>query len=373
VADYPALPLWTDAYLGDTTHLTEAEHGRYLLLLIHLWRAPRQRFPNDDAWLARKFGRDVEWVKTALRPLIAEFCKTDGNWIKQLRLSREFKYVAARSEKQSARAKLRWQKEKRPSRGNAEPHRSGTTPTPTPTPTKNKFVTATPSAKKPGVSAKAARARKPRPASSKEPAPSADAPVAGHTMDDNSFRQWVELIEPTLKRVRGWAPAQALARWRQTLPSSPEAMAEAWRASLAADDEASKNSRFAKRPRFPENWLKDRVYEPFLAEAEQRRHDAENRAKRDAETIRAWNGSAEPVIAVLGNVEFHALFNGSSFTVDDKHVTITAASRFHERRIGDNPTVMRVLRQHFEREVIVVSPKAPAQKPPTPERKTDAR
>lgn len=77
MADYPAFPLWTDAYLADTMHLTDAEHGLYLLMLIHLWRTPKQRFPNDDQWLARKFGMTLEQVRTELRPLIKEFLSTD--------------------------------------------------------------------------------------------------------------------------------------------------------------------------------------------------------------------------------------------------------------------------------------------------------
>ena len=135
MADFPAMPFWTDAYLADTGHLSDAEHGRYIIMLIQLWRSPRQRFPNDDQWLARKFRRSVDEVKTELRPLIEELMQCDGNWITQKRLSREFSYVSARSEKQSARAKLRWKKEKGLCRGNAGRHASGNAPTPTPTPT----------------------------------------------------------------------------------------------------------------------------------------------------------------------------------------------------------------------------------------------
>lgn len=83
MAQLPAMPLFTDAYLADCDHLTDAEHGRYLLMLIHMWRAPNQRFPNDDAWLARKFRRSVEDVRGELRPLIQEFFRCDGNWISQ--------------------------------------------------------------------------------------------------------------------------------------------------------------------------------------------------------------------------------------------------------------------------------------------------
>ena len=53
VAEFPALPLWTDAYLADTTHLTYAESGMYLAILMHMWRCPGCRIPNDQEWLAR--------------------------------------------------------------------------------------------------------------------------------------------------------------------------------------------------------------------------------------------------------------------------------------------------------------------------------
>ncbi len=129
MAEFPALPLWTDAYLADCDHLTDAEHGRYLMLLFCLWRAPRQRIPNDNAWLARKFRRTEEAVIAELRPLIAELCHSTGNWITQKRLSREWKYVAAKQKNRSDGAKRFWQNKK--TSCNATPP----TPTPTPTPT----------------------------------------------------------------------------------------------------------------------------------------------------------------------------------------------------------------------------------------------
>jgi hypothetical protein len=38
MAEYPFLPLWTDAYFADTRHLTLEQHGAYLLLIIEAWR-----------------------------------------------------------------------------------------------------------------------------------------------------------------------------------------------------------------------------------------------------------------------------------------------------------------------------------------------
>lgn len=127
MAEFPALPLWTDAYLADCGHLSDEEHGRYFLLLMAMWRAPECRLPNDDEWLARRFRRTVADIVSQFRPLIAEFCQTTGNWITQKRLAREHAYVRARGKKQSDAAKSRWEKEKGACHGNA--------PTPTPTPT----------------------------------------------------------------------------------------------------------------------------------------------------------------------------------------------------------------------------------------------
>ena len=112
MADYPGLTMWTDAYLADTTHLTDAEHGRYLLTLFHMWRMPEKRFPNNDEWLARKFGRTVEQIQTDFRPLIVEFFQNDGNWLCHKRLIREWHKIHKTHQRQSANAKSRWTKEK---------------------------------------------------------------------------------------------------------------------------------------------------------------------------------------------------------------------------------------------------------------------
>lgn len=139
MAELPFFPLAIDAYLADCGHLTDAEHGRYLLILMELWRAPHCRLPNDDAWLARRFRRTVEAVQSELRPLLAEFCQSDGNWITQKRLSKEFSRARKVTRQRSDAAKSLWRKKK----GGSERIREEThpriapayEPTPTPTPT----------------------------------------------------------------------------------------------------------------------------------------------------------------------------------------------------------------------------------------------
>ena len=132
--DLPSLPLWVDAYIADTDHLSDAEHGRYLCLLMLMWRLPGCRIPNDDEWIARRFRRSVEAVKSELRPIIAEFCQSDGNWITQKRLMKEHDYCKRKRAAATVSAKVRWDKEKTSCEGNADTHNGRNAPIPIPIP-----------------------------------------------------------------------------------------------------------------------------------------------------------------------------------------------------------------------------------------------
>lgn len=44
MAEFPALPLWTDAYLADTAHLSYEEHGLYFHILMTMWRRRAVKF-----------------------------------------------------------------------------------------------------------------------------------------------------------------------------------------------------------------------------------------------------------------------------------------------------------------------------------------
>lgn len=105
------MPLWTDAYLADTTHLTTIEHGAYLLLLMTMWRTRDKSLPNDDRQLAR-YARltPAQWRR--IRPTVIAFFDVENDHITQGRLTDEAKAVRQHSELQSNRAKSRWLKTK---------------------------------------------------------------------------------------------------------------------------------------------------------------------------------------------------------------------------------------------------------------------
>ena len=134
MAEFPSLPLWTDAYLGDTTHLTTIEHGAYLLLLMTAWRSRETRLPDDDKLLARytRLG-PAQWRR--IKPVIADFfCIENGYWT-QRRLNDEAIAVKQFRERQRKAGKASALKRKGRHSTTVEPEANqNQPPTPTPTP-----------------------------------------------------------------------------------------------------------------------------------------------------------------------------------------------------------------------------------------------
>ena len=107
MAEFPALPLWTDAYLADTAHLTNEEHGVYLRLLMFAWRTPNCSLPDDDRRLAIMVGvTPRKWQ--SLRPVMEAFWTIENGTWTQKRLTAERDFVEGRSRSGRAGAAARW-------------------------------------------------------------------------------------------------------------------------------------------------------------------------------------------------------------------------------------------------------------------------
>jgi uncharacterized protein YdaU (DUF1376 family) len=97
MADLNVMPLYTDAFLADTTDLSDAETGSYLLLIMAMWRAGGS-LPDDPDLLARIARVSAKgWPKRWLR-LSRFFSKTyDSRWT-QKKLDEIYRKAKAKRE-----------------------------------------------------------------------------------------------------------------------------------------------------------------------------------------------------------------------------------------------------------------------------------
>jgi uncharacterized protein YdaU (DUF1376 family) len=106
------MPWYIRDYLGDTTHLTAAQHGAYLLLLARYW-INRGPLPDDDAFLANTARMTArEWARN--RPTIQAFFIVEGGKWSQKRADAEIQKSDKNCERQSdagrKAAASRWHK-----------------------------------------------------------------------------------------------------------------------------------------------------------------------------------------------------------------------------------------------------------------------
>jgi uncharacterized protein YdaU (DUF1376 family) len=81
------MPLYVADYLADTGHLGMAEHGAYMLLIMHYWR--NDKLPNDDRSLASICQANAlqDWLQVREK-VMALFQFEDGKW-RHKRVDRE--------------------------------------------------------------------------------------------------------------------------------------------------------------------------------------------------------------------------------------------------------------------------------------------
>jgi uncharacterized protein YdaU (DUF1376 family) len=91
----PWMPLYVGDYLGDTGHLTTAQHGAYLLLMMHYWR--KGELPDDDRQLSKITKLPLKtWCD--YRPILQDFFHS--GW-KHKRIDAELERMVRVSEKRA--------------------------------------------------------------------------------------------------------------------------------------------------------------------------------------------------------------------------------------------------------------------------------
>ncbi len=104
----PSMPVFPDALIADTTHLSAEEFGAYCLILFATWRNNGRPFPDNAKRLAHVCRvTERRWL-TKLRPVIVGFFDlSDGLW-RQKRLEKEWEYVVKFGAKQRANSASSW-------------------------------------------------------------------------------------------------------------------------------------------------------------------------------------------------------------------------------------------------------------------------
>lgn len=106
------MPLYLGDYLADTMHLNGAQHGAYLLLLMHYWR--NGPLPTDDAQLAMIAKTETKAWR-GVGPVVRSFFTVNGDGkMHQKRMDQELsktgRITVARSSSGEAGADSRWGK-----------------------------------------------------------------------------------------------------------------------------------------------------------------------------------------------------------------------------------------------------------------------
>ena len=94
MAQLPVMPLYTDVIIADTTHLTPAEFGAYMLILIAMWRSGGS-LPNDDAVL-RRIARTTANNWPRVREPVLALLMIEGDRVTQKRLAAEVERAGSR-------------------------------------------------------------------------------------------------------------------------------------------------------------------------------------------------------------------------------------------------------------------------------------
>jgi len=140
------MPWYIGDYLADTTHLSNAEHGSYMLMLAHAWMN-KGLLPLDENRLCRLAHMTREdWAES--RDVIMDFWTATENGYTQTRLSKELEKAKNMQQQRidagKASAEARWGNERINGKGNGKvtsaittvatrPERENT-PSPSPSP-----------------------------------------------------------------------------------------------------------------------------------------------------------------------------------------------------------------------------------------------
>lgn len=117
------MPLYIGDYLADTMHLTAAEHGAYLLLIMHYWRSGP--LPDDDRTLAAIARTErKEWSQ--ISGTVRQFFQAESGRLRHKRIDREMSAAGTHVEQRRAAGKASAEARRRQREANEKPNENTT-------------------------------------------------------------------------------------------------------------------------------------------------------------------------------------------------------------------------------------------------------
>ena len=107
MASKPYMPLYIADYMADTAHLTMAEHGAYLLLLMNYWQTEKP-LPDDDKKLAQICRTTLKGFRQIKLTVSLMFSKR-GNTLVHPRVEKELEIFRRKSDVARVSAEKRWE------------------------------------------------------------------------------------------------------------------------------------------------------------------------------------------------------------------------------------------------------------------------
>lgn len=168
------------------------------------------------------------------------------------------------------------------------------------------------------------------------------------------FVAFIEAYKPvkTASLAKAWTAWTAI-----TDRPNDDAMIAAATAYLADKLEESKGQKHPARKKYPDTWLHDRGFDPYLIDAARGDRAKETRARDLGVTLAEWNGNGEKIIAIIGKDKFAKLFGGSRPVITDDLAVIEMPSTWRSSQIGIGET--DVLERVFKRPIKIALRVAP--------------
>jgi uncharacterized protein YdaU (DUF1376 family) len=103
----PYMRLFVGSFTSDTQHLSAAQLGHHLRLLMLAWRRASCSIPDDSDWICRRLGIEPEEYGRDIVPMIGDLWLSDGEDLHNEEQRAEMFHCLERSEKARRAAQIR--------------------------------------------------------------------------------------------------------------------------------------------------------------------------------------------------------------------------------------------------------------------------